>query len=557
MKVFLSKIKRPVVFWLIVVVLVQTAVYLLAGAGKAYLHMDEAFSLGLTHFEQIDLASQPDFYDHWHTNEYFEEYLAVDEDAVWDLRPVIENQKNDVHPPLYYLLLRLGQNTIAGKYSKWPGIIINIVIAVGNTLLVFAILQKLLAQEKKGQMKALVMTAVVALTIATVSSVVYIRMYQLLTFWVLLTAWLHLKLYSSEKMDWKLLLGIGLTALAGVLTQYYYLFFLMPMWVVLAVKYMRMKKWKNLCGYTGVLVIAGGLSLLIWPPMLQHMFFGYRGQGVLQSLLNIPQLIGQVWQYALIVDYYDFHRMLILLVAALVVVWLIRNFRIEKTAMKTEGKSTWELKVGLRFGVGKVADSEKQSLWPVVVWPTLVYFLVVAAVSPYIELRYIMPVCGLIVIVMVWWLYLALGKVMSSKKRDGLVAGFLGIMIVAAPVQLMSGMMRIELLYNDKTELMQELRQNSEVPTVYFISTENNRFLDNLLPFVTMKQSYLALDLRPTRVEVEQIVRGRDLSRGLYVWISDQYDHEEILGIVEQTTDLREVRHVRGVNTCDIYYLSN
>ncbi len=540
---------------LILIILVQTAVYILAGVNKAYLHMDEAFSLGLTHFEQIDPASQADFYDHWHSGEYFEDYLAVDKAEVWDLGPVFRNQKNDVHPPLYYLLLRLSQNMVAGQYSKWPGIILNILIAAGNTVLIFAILNKLLQKEKQSKIKTLVMTAVAALTIATVSAVVYIRMYQLLTFWVLLTTWLHLQLYEREKLSWKLLVAIGVTVVAGMLTQYYYLFFLAPLWLVLLVKYVRAKRWKELGWYTGTLLLAGGVSLAIWPVMLQHMFFGYRGQGVLGSLLDLPRLVGQVWEYILIVDYYDFHRILIIAVAILVVVWLMRNLKMERSTVQTAEKTTWEMKVGLKFKVS-ARDQEAGNLWPVVGWPTMVYFLIVAAVSPYIELRYVMPVCGLIVIIVVWWLYRSLGQVLTEKMRNAVVAGFLGVMLVAAPVQLATGAMRIELLYRDKEALMEELQANNEVSTVYFITTENNRFLDNLLPFVVMDQSYLALDRRPGELKVEQIVRGRDLSHGLYVWISDQYKHEEILQEVQEATDLDKVRHVRGVNTCDIYYLS-
>lgn len=540
---------------LILIILLQTALYLWAGANKAYLHMDEAFSLGLTHFEQIDPASQEDFYNHWHSGEYFEDYLAVDETKKWDFRPVIQNQKDDVHPPLYYLLLRVGQNTVAGQYSKWPGIILNILIAAGNTVLVFLILGKLLEKEQHSKAKALVMTGVVALTIATVSAVVYIRMYQLLTFWILLTVWWHLCLYERTKVSWKLLVAIGGTAVAGMLTQYYYLFFLVPLWVVFVVKYVREKKWRELSWYTGALVLVGGVSLVLWPVMLKHMFFGYRGQGVVQSLLNISQVFRQIWDYILIIDYYDFHRMLILAVAMVVLLWLWRSLKIECSTIKTVEKTTWEMKIGLKFGSG-MRERKSGSLWPVVIWPTMIYFLIVAAVSPYIELRYVMPVCGLIVMMVSWWLYRALTSVLNDKMSNVVMLGFLGIMLVAAPVQLAMGAMRIELLYRDKEGLMRELQANRDVPTVYFITTENNRFLDNLLPFVVMDQSYLALDRRPSELKVEQIVRGKDLSRGLYVWISDQYNHKEILDEVREATDLGEVRHVRGVNTCDVYYLS-
>lgn len=516
---------------LILIILVQTAVYILAGVNKAYLHMDEAFSLGLTHFEQIDPASQADFYDHWHSGEYFEDYLAVDKAEVWDLGPVIRNQKNDVHPPLFYLLLRLSQNMVAGQYSKWPGIILNILIAVGNTVLIFAILNKLLQKEKQSKIKALVMTAVAALTIATVSAVVYIRMYQLLTFWVLLTTWLHLQLYEREKLSWKLLVAIGVTVVAGMLTQYYYLFFLAPLWLVLLVKYVRAKRWKELGCYTGTLLLAGGVSLAIWPVMLQHMFFGYRGQGVLENLFNPVILIEHLWDYVLLVDYNVFHHLLLpilLILIGLVVCHWRRNVKLEKT---------------------------NGDFW-LVLWPTLSYFVLAAVASPFIELRYIMPVCGLIFALVMYSLYHLCGKLLKEKMQALVALSVMSVVLLAAPMQIRLGWMRVELLYRDRQAVMDMVEQNPDVPILYFITTQNNRFLDNILPFAVAKESYLALDLlAPTVDEIREILQNRDLSAGLIVFVSSEQNQQEALNTVQVATGLQEIKWVQGINTCDVYYL--
>lgn len=310
MKEFGKKLMRSSKFWLGMIIAVQTLIYGLAGAGKAYIHMDEAYSLALAQYDKIEITANEDFYDHWHTREYFQDYLAVQEDERWDFAPVYENQKNDVHPPLFYLLLRLAMEMVPGEFSKWPGIILNIVVAGVNTVVMYAVVRKLLGKVKNAEVKALILTAVAGLTIAAVSAVVYIRMYMLLTLFVTLTVWVHLKLYESKKASWKLLLGVGLVALGGVLTQYYYLFFLVPLWVVMAVKYVKEKEWRGLGVYTGVLAMAGVASLLIWPWSIQHMFFGYRGQGVIGSLLDVPGLLVGIWKYVEVLDYNAFHRTL-------------------------------------------------------------------------------------------------------------------------------------------------------------------------------------------------------------------------------------------------------
>ncbi len=102
---------------------------------------------------------------------------------------------------------------------------------------------------------------------------------------------------------------------------------------------------------------------------------------------------------------------------------------------------------------------------------------------------------------------------------------------------------------------MREVEEKAEVPAVYFITTENNRFLDNILLFATWKESYIALDLEPTEAEVKEIMAGKDSGKGLYVLVSGVMDQEKTLETVKEATGLKKVRYVRGVNTCEIYYL--
>ena len=39
--------------------------------------MDEAYSLGLASYDKIEIQDNADFYDTWHDNSYYEDYLAV------------------------------------------------------------------------------------------------------------------------------------------------------------------------------------------------------------------------------------------------------------------------------------------------------------------------------------------------------------------------------------------------------------------------------------------------------------------------------------------------
>ena len=108
MKELWQKVIRSKFFWLSLIIVVQSVVYFLAGSAKAYFHMDEVYSYGLANYERVQLYETEDFYNTWHDGRWYDDYLTVGGEERGDLRPVYINQKNDVHPPLFYLLLRLG-----------------------------------------------------------------------------------------------------------------------------------------------------------------------------------------------------------------------------------------------------------------------------------------------------------------------------------------------------------------------------------------------------------------------------------------------------------------
>lgn len=542
MREFLQKVNKPVL-WLVMVILLQTVVYVWAGANKAYIHMDEAYSLALAQYDKIDITDNVDFYNTWHTNEYFQDYLAVQEKDRGDWHPVYENQKNDVHPPLYYVLFR-GMMEVdtalfsGGKFSKWAGIALNLVVMAGCTVVMYFVVRELLGVEKKGgklEILALGLTLMAGLTVAGISTAVYIRMYGLLTLMVLLTLWVNLKIrrmiHEEKQLTWGWCAALGVLAVLGTLTQYYYLFFLVGIVIVMVVELVRERGWKNLRRYLGSLIGAGVLVLILWPHILQHMFFGYRGQGALKNLLNLGILVRQLWDYLLVVDYNVFHHLLLVFVILAVGLVIYRR----------------------RRGMRKV--KLKGEFW-MAFWPTVSYFGLAAVASPFIELRYIMPICGLIFVLVGYEIYELLNGVVDEKKKKLAILLGMVFVIMVAPVQISFGWMRIELLYRDRQAVMMAVTEKPDVPTLYFITTENNRFLDNILPFAVAKDSYLALDLlEPSAQEVEGILQGKDLEEGLFVFVSTSQDVEGALEAVKVTTGMKEITFIQGINTCDVYYL--
>lgn len=507
-----------------IVLILQTVIFTIVGINKEYIHMDEAYSLGLANYDKVEIQDNQDFYNQWHEGEYYEDYLAVQDKDIGKYSQVYENQKNDVHPPIYYLLLRIAMGFSLNHYSKWPGIILNMIIYVFITIFMYLILQKLFEGKQRNKEKAIILAFVSSITMASLTNVIYIRMYSLSALNILITTFLHMKLLDSEKINPKLLVTIGISALVGSLTHYYYLFYLAMMYITFAVKYIKDKKFKELGYYTLTMAIAGGLSLIIFPYSIQHMFFGYRGQGVISKLTNVPEFSKNIIAYAYIANKYSCNELLILLLVIIGITKCQEN----KKETKTENKY----------------------IKPIVL-STLFYFLLVAVASPWIELRYIMPVCGLIFVITMFYFEEIVCN-LANEKINNIIMIITLIIILVTPIVFK---IEPEVAYTDKKDIVSKLENELNVPTLYLFNSNNNRFLDDILLFSILDESYIAKDIDCTEQNITNILNGKDITDGIVVFINEGQENDTLLQTIINATSLENCTYLQRLNACDVYFL--
>ena len=509
-----------------IILVIQTIIFTIVGINKEYIHMDEAYSLGLANYDKVEIQNSEDFYNKWHNGEYYEDYLAVQDKDIGKYKQVYENQKNDVHPPIYYLLLRIAMGLSVNNYSKWPGIILNMIIYIFITIFMYLILQKLFENKKYSKEKALTLAFVSSITMASLTNVIYIRMYALSALNILITTYLHMKLIDSEKIKPKLLLSIGISALIGSLTHYYYLFYLAMLYVTFVIKYIKEKKYKDLIYYTITMCIAGALSLIIFPYSIQHMFFGYRGQGVISKLTNVPEFAKSIADYLAKVNEFAFNNLMTVIILA------IAGFTIYKLIQKQK------------------IMKEKNKYINHILISMLFYFGLVAVASPWIELRYIMPICGLIFVVTIYYYEQIVCK--FSEKTNNI------IMIVTLVIVLISPIIfkiEPEVAYLDKKEIVSQLENELNVPTLYLFNSGHNRFLDDILLFSILDESYVAKDLECTEENIKEILKDKDISKGIVVFINEGQENDPKLQSIVNAMKLEKWTYLKRLNACDVYYV--
>lgn len=578
------KIKEKTI--IVIILIIQTIIFVIAGINKSYIHMDEAYSLGLTNYNKVEIQQNEDFYNTWHNKEYYEDYLSVNDNEKNNFLPVYENQKNDVHPPLYYLFLRIAMQFNIGSFSKWPGIILNIIIYLFITIFMYLILRKLFAKSENSQIKSAFLALISSLTLASINNAIYIRMYALSSLNILITTYLHLKLAEKKGNNYKLLVAIGISALVGSLTHYYYLFYLAMLFIMFVIKYLKEKEYKELAKYIITMIIAGILSLIIFPYSIKHMFFGYRGQGAINSLLNISEFFIKICQYILIINVYAFNNILFILVVFILGIIIYKKIK-------------------------KIKLIEKNKYIKYILYPTIFYFLLVAMSAPWIELRYMMPICS-IIFILIMYLLIKLLKNIVKEKTLNIIVILIALLMFIMPfisnqiIDISVGKKfkyEQENAYSSKQEIVEKLKSESNIPinifskftdasiddtllfiknfriepevlysnkhkitemiekeyknlpTLYLFNSNNNRFLDDILLFAKINKSYIAKDIECNSQNIKQIMKDKDTSHGILVFINDGQEKDEKIDIIKETFGFEQTTYLQRLNACDLYYI--
>lgn len=276
-----SMSKKLFVLLLIVILLSQAALTVYFGTQKSGYHIDEIFSLLLSNHDCSVWMSAPYEDNNWiFSDAFFDALTTPNAEDRFQYAQVYASNANDVHPPMYYFLLHtvfsILPNALQGIGIKWAGIAINLLFAMGNTLLVAALTYKLSQQKAY---PALIAAAFYALNPATMSQTLLIRMYMMLTFFVLLVMLLHIYMLDvTPPLRFGLFLFYTtLACFMGFLTQYYFILFIAFLSAFYFVVLLVQKRGKHAATYAVTLIGTLVATYLFYPAWFAHIFLDYRG----------------------------------------------------------------------------------------------------------------------------------------------------------------------------------------------------------------------------------------------------------------------------------------
>ena len=209
----------------LVLLILQFLVLLYFGARKSGFHEDEFYSYYSTN-KTAGLSVNDRT---WLPRDSYRNDFVVLEGEEFRYDVVKMMQSWDVHPPLYYYILHTVCSLFPGVFSKWLGISVNLIAFVPCFLLLAYLVYNSVVtgggeeEKRKGILLSFLTCLAWGFSAAVVSGVMFIRMYQWLTLFVLLCACLHIRAIRKNDYGFRFLIPLGITVFLGFLTQYYYI----------------------------------------------------------------------------------------------------------------------------------------------------------------------------------------------------------------------------------------------------------------------------------------------------------------------------------------------
>lgn len=304
----------------------------------------------------------------WKTSEQAKEYMTVSEDEVFSYWSVYYNQSRDVHPPLFYMLVHFVSSLCLNHFSKYIIFTINLVFYVASCCTIYKIL-KLFHKENLSAIVVLLY----GLSMGGITTVIFQRMYMMLTFFILTYLYLNLKICKNEFVISKSTKReLIVTVILGFLTQYYFCIYALLLAIISVGIMIKQKKFVELKYYIWCHILAAIIGVLLFPASIYHIFFSYRG--VAGGVVNVSY-IERLKQYFKLLFYsFSLPELLGYIVFAVLMILVIY----------------------------KMITGKRKDIIFMVSIPTILFIFMIAKISPMVNIRYISPIFPIIAVAVIW-----------------------------------------------------------------------------------------------------------------------------------------------------------
>lgn len=357
---------------LLLICIIQLFLCLYWTGEKTYLAPDELFS--------YVSANNPDYIgtvpeQTWLDEEWYIDYVSAQPGHRFEYAIPYHNQDQDVHPPLFYLFLHTASSLVPDRFSYFTGTAFNILFFMICTVVLYFLGREIFESRICGLLTAFLFGT----SYAGLNTVVFVRMYMLMTLLVLLHAWVYMKYMDRDVIPRRGYGLLGLTLTAGVLTQYYFVIiaFFFALWY--GIRFLREKDLKKTGKFVAVFAVSAAASIALYPTMLHHVFGTSRGVEAKENFSAAGGYLEKLKTMWGLLDSQLFTNLGIPVLLALIFLGVLT------AVCKKSPNCRWIQKTAVLF------------------FACAGYFLVVTKIAPYQIDRYLMPIYPLLYVIAAGW----------------------------------------------------------------------------------------------------------------------------------------------------------
>lgn len=501
--------------------------------------IDEIYSYGLSNSCNApfitDISETGSIVDTVLKREDFIKYLTVhDSTEAFRFDSVYYNQTQDVHPPLHYMLLHFVCSVFVGQYSKWSGLIINIICYAGIGILLYNISRIVLKSKNYAALTVLIYS----LSWGGLSMVLMIRMYTLLTFLTLFFLYTVIKLYNGE-IKFINYFSVFISIFLGMFTQYFFSVFAFFASAAYCLRLLLKKNIKKLISYAACAVMGIAAFVLSYPCLLNqylHEEERVSGNTIIENLGNVKGMIFDIYSCTMQIAVSFKPLLFVLMISFLAGIFLAKGI-IAKYKIQLEN-----------FIIIDIGIS------------ALLTIILVAIVSPVNALRYFYNIFPVIVLVSVYFIKIIMEEFSFRFKKEHNVC-FLFIYVFCMLLCTYRALTtEPQFVNNLPKEHHEAARLYADRPCVYLDNGFMEPLTKDMLDLIQFDEIYISNDFWGE--STQRYLADQECNKGIVLYIDtaqdrSNYNPEKILADILNNTAFCSYNLLFKDAFSEMYYLSS
>lgn len=207
----------------------------------------------------------------WVNGDIFADYLSVRPDQRFSYGSVLYNQRSDVHPPLYYILLHTICSFFPGSFSRWYAFSLNLLCLAGTQVFLFLTARKI----SKSDTASLLTCLLYGMSTGALSTFIFLRQYSLATMLCMAFTYfavdvIYQQRQSTIKTYIPSLAGTIICALLAFFTHYSTILYIGSFTALYCLYLLLHKRIRKMFLFGGSLLCTLLVFLALWPYLLQQ-----------------------------------------------------------------------------------------------------------------------------------------------------------------------------------------------------------------------------------------------------------------------------------------------